>query len=158
MTDVDIRYILPPTEYKEIYAELRKLFPKLFCKKKIFLMKKGIFQDIIKRNNLSFSNEKLRKFFKIYTDKKAYQNLHLKIGEKRYNLNGEVEGQVNKEEVIALRHQRKEMQDAKLRRKMQQDEDFEYCYDNVTNIRKSFSKVKNNQAKKTFATKLGVKK
>ena len=121
-------------------------------------MKKGIFQDITKRDGLLCSHEKLRKFFKIYTDKKSYQTLHLQIGEKRHNLNGEVEGQINKEEVAALRKQRQERQEARVRRKLQQEEDFKYSYDSVTNIKKSFSKSSKYQPKHKFITKLGIKK
>ena len=157
MVEIFSKQQLSAAEYKEIFNKLHKLFPKLFNKNKILLMKKGIFTDLIKCESVEIQQDKLRKFFKIYTDKKAYQMLHLKVGESRYNLCGEVQGKVSKDEVYALRYQRKEKQQARFRRKIMQSEDFEYCYDNVTNIKKKFSKPRINQVKKRFSFKLGVK-
>ena len=82
-------------------------------------MKKGIFRDLIDCKPDALNHGKLKKFFKIYTNKKAYQLLHLKIGEKRYDLEGEIYGQVSKEEVVALKTQQNIIRSKLLKHKME---------------------------------------
>ena len=69
-----LKHILSPKDYKSIFLELCSFYPMLFNKEKVLLMKKGIFQDLIKGSTLSCKKTSLSKFFKVYTDKKTYQD------------------------------------------------------------------------------------
>lgn len=80
-----------------ILNQFREEFPKAFPLKSFVILKKGIDLDLHNNSTLNISRTKLRLFLRVYTLSPGYKKAHT-IGAKRYNLNGEIAGEVTKEE------------------------------------------------------------
>ena len=89
--------MLPREEILKLLELLKDHFPNAFSKQEFVILKKGIDLDICKSSAISINITKLRDFLKIYTNHPGYIKAHT-IGAKRYDLKGEVTGQVTVEE------------------------------------------------------------
>ena len=62
------------------------------------ILKKGIHRDILNNEQLEFNKILIRRFIKLYTEKKEYRELHIEDAV-RYDLEGNKVGKVTLEEV-----------------------------------------------------------
>ena len=85
-------------EINKITDILRNNFPKAFPAEKPVLLKKGIHLDISASGVLEVSNVKLRQYLISYTKSFKYLKAH-KEGAKRYDLNGDIAGEVTLDEM-----------------------------------------------------------
>ena len=102
--------MLPREEILNILELLRNNFPNAFSKQEFVILKKGIDLDICKSGILGINRTKLRTFLRIYTNHPGYIKAHV-VGAKRYDLNGEVVGQVTEDEYKSF----KEFQETRLK-------------------------------------------
>ena len=89
----------PKSAFKEVYKEMKKLFPGLFVQKKGELVKPlklNIQKDIEKSGKIKIT-KRYREFLYEYTKRNTYMKSHV-AGAHRYDLNGEIAGVVTKEE------------------------------------------------------------
>ena len=94
--------MIPREEFKQILKELRTKFPGAFPKNKFVVLKKGIDLDILKRSGLNIGRTKLKTCLKIYTAHPGYIDIH-KPGANRYDITGEVTGQVTEQEYLNIK-------------------------------------------------------
>jgi sRNA-binding protein len=91
--------MLTKEEIKQILELLRERFPGAFSKKEFLILKKGIDLDICKDNDININRTKLRTFLRNYTGHPGYMKVHV-VGANRYDLKGDIVGQVTEEEYI----------------------------------------------------------
>ncbi len=89
--------MLTREKIKQILDLLRERFPGAFSKKEFLVLKKGIDLDICKDNKININRTKLRTFLSIYTAHPGYRKIHV-VGANRYDLKGDIVGQVTEEE------------------------------------------------------------
>ena len=94
-------HLLSPEDYNKVFDYLSKKYPKLFIKDEVFVLKKGVHQDIFHDTELEFSKTVIRKFLKLYTEQKKYIELHIE-NTSRYDLEGNEVGLITKEDVESL--------------------------------------------------------
>ena len=94
-------HLLSPEDYNKVFDYLSKKYPKLFIKDEVFVLKKGVHQDIFHDTELEFSKTVIRKFLKLYIEQKQYAALHVE-NTSRYDLEGNEVGLVTKEDVESL--------------------------------------------------------
>ena len=101
-------YLLSPEDYDKVFDSLSAKYPKLFIKDVVFLLKKGLHQDIFNGCELEFSKTIIRKFLKLYTGQAKYIKLHTE-NTARYDLDGNEAGLVTKEDVAGLAKKKEEI-------------------------------------------------
>jgi len=101
-------YLLSPEDYNKVFDYLSNKYPKLFIKDGVFLLKKGLHQDIFNGGELEFSKTVIRKFLQLYTEKAKYIELHIE-NTPRYDLEGKEAGLVTKEDVVGLAKKKEEI-------------------------------------------------
>ena len=104
--------MLTREEIKQILELLREKFPSAFSKKEFLILKKGIDLDICKSENIKINRTKLRTFLSIYTAHPGYRKIHV-VGANRYDLKGNIVGQVTEEEY----HNYKKFHETRLKQK-----------------------------------------
>ena len=93
---------MPRAKIESILKALQETYPQTFPIDSYLILKRGIDLDICKDDKININRTKLRKFLKIYTFNLNYQQVHV-IGAKRYDLAGEVVGEVIKERIVSLK-------------------------------------------------------
>ena len=101
-------HLLSPEDYDKVFSTLSLKYPNLFIKDKVFVLKKGLHQDIFNSSELEFSKTVIRKFLKLYTEKAKYIELHIE-NTPRYDLEGKEAGLVTKEDVVGLAKKKEEI-------------------------------------------------
>lgn len=101
-------HLLSSEAYDKVFSALSLKYPNLFIKDKVFILKKGLHQDIFNDEELKFSKTVIRKFLKLYTEKAKYIELHIENAP-RYDLEGKEAGLVTKEDVVGLAKKREEI-------------------------------------------------
>jgi len=101
-------HLLSPEAYDKVFSALSLKYPNLFIKDKVFVLKKGLHQDIFNSSELEFSKTVIRKFLKLYTEKAKYIELHIE-NTPRYDLEGKEAGLVTKEDVVGLAKKKEEI-------------------------------------------------
>ena len=101
-------HLLSPEDYDKVFSTLSSKYPNLFIKDKVFVLKKGLHQDIFNSGELEFSKTVIRKFLKIYTEQAKYIVLHIE-NTPRYDLEGQEAGLVTKEDIVGLTKKKKEI-------------------------------------------------
>ena len=94
-------HLLSPEDYDKVFSTLSSKYPNLFIKDKVFILKKGLHQDIFNSGELEFSKTVIRKFLKLYTEQAKYIELHIENAP-RYDLEGKEAGLVTKEDIVGL--------------------------------------------------------
>lgn len=88
-------------DYNELLKKLREFYPKAFPADGCLVLKKGIDLDICKDNKLKVNRTRLRSLLKKYIMSRAYLLAH-KVGEPKYNLDGQVDSKVTESEAAGL--------------------------------------------------------
>ena len=101
-------HLLSPEDYDKVFDNLSRKYPKLFIKDKVFVLKKGVHQDIFNGSELEFSKTIIRKFIKLYTEQNKYAELHIE-NTPRYDLEGNESGLVTKEDIESLAKKKEEI-------------------------------------------------
>ena len=101
-------HLLSPEDYDKVFSALSSKYPNLFIKDKVFILKKGLHQDISNSSELEFSKTVIRKFLKLYTEQVKYIELHIE-NTPRYDLEGKEAGLVTKEDVVGLAKKKEEI-------------------------------------------------
>ena len=101
-------HLLSPEAYDKVFSALSLKYPNLFIKDKVFVLKKGLHQDIFNSSELEFSKTVIRKFLKLYTEKAKYIELHIE-NTPRYDLEGKEAGLVTKEDMVGLAKKKEEI-------------------------------------------------
>ena len=101
-------YLLSPEDYDKVFDYLSAKYPKLFIKDEVFVLKKGLHQDIFNSGELEFSKTVIRKFLKLYTEQKKYRELHIE-NTPRYDLDGKEVDFVTKEDIAGHAKKKKEI-------------------------------------------------
>lgn len=85
-------------ELQKLLKMLRKNFSKAFPEKSVVPLKKGIDLDICKSDKLIINRTKVRLFLRYYTRNIFYAQTHIE-GAKRYDLDGNIVGNVTKDDA-----------------------------------------------------------
>ena len=133
-------YLLSPEDYDKVFDYLSAKYPKLFIKDEVFVLKKGLHQDIFNSGELEFSKTVIRKFLKLYTEQKKYRELHIE-NTPRYDLDGKEVDFVTKEDIAGHAKKKKEIKNQlalKKNKNMEQKKkddvsNKEYKLDNLSN-------------------------
>lgn len=121
ITDVKKGKIIISEKYEEVYNELSNIYPRLFNKQGVKLLKVGIRKEIAAAGNLTITKSQLTTFLKVYCSSNNYRKLHVENA-KRYDLDGNESGTVTKEHIEGLARLREEAKKKRELKKQKQKE------------------------------------
>lgn len=158
ITDVKKRKMIISKKYEEVDNELSNIYPRLFNKQGVNLLKVGIRKEIAAAGNLTITKSQLTTFLKVYCSSNSYRKLHVENA-KRYDLDGNESGTVTKKHIEGLARLREEAkkkwelkkQKQKESAKRQESENnnstIRNCTNSQKNKKKSIYSNKNNDQK-----------
>jgi len=132
-------HLLSPEDYCKVFDSLSRKYPKLFIKDKVFVLKKGLHQDIFNSGDLEFSKTVIKKFLKLYTEQVKYIELHIE-NTPRYDLEGKEAGLVTKEDIVGLAKKKEEIKKQVTLKKKKKSEKKKFADGNKEGKPKNSSK------------------
>ena len=132
-------HLLSPEDYDKVFSTLSLKYPNLFIKDKVFILKKGLHQDIFNSGELEFSKTVIRKFLKLYTEQVKYIELHIE-NTPRYDLEGKEAGLVTKEDIVGLAKKKEEIKKQVTLKKKKKSEKKKFADGNKEGKPKNSSK------------------
>ena len=132
-------HLLSPEDYDKVFSTLSLKYPNLFIKDEVFILKKGLHQDIFNSGELEFSKTVIRKFLKLYTEQVKYIELHIE-NTPRYDLEGKEAGLVTKEDIVGLAKKKEEIKKQVTLKKKKKSEKKKFADGNKEGKPKNSSK------------------